>query len=114
MQYETDPKVMMTTKDIKEIAQQFEMQRLRIVPIEHESRLTSQGNPAIWYCLLIDVKIGKEPQEISLATSRKTLKKFANIDKALSFIENELDKRQKIKEICIERKSLNIAAMIKG
>ncbi|KJR20752.1 hypothetical protein UF06_21585 [Vibrio sp. S234-5] len=53
MQYGTDPKGMMTKKDIKEIAQQFEMQRLRIVPIEHESRLTSQGNPEIWYCICL-------------------------------------------------------------
>ncbi|EKA5635959.1 hypothetical protein OKZ62_001863 [Vibrio navarrensis] len=93
--------MMLTTKEAKAIVEQFEIS-IHIVPFEHESR-TKQGKPAVWYRVFIEAKIGKEPQRIVVSTSRKDTKRFANVDRALSYIENELDENQKVKEIKVER-----------
>lgn len=81
---------LMEVKDVKQLASQYKVISAYLVPFEHESRKKEDGSPAIWYRIVIDLQVSAKQQSIVLATSRGTLRQFANVAKALEFVDSEL------------------------
>lgn len=82
----------MEVKDVKQLASQYKVISAYLVPFEHESRKKEDNTPAIWYRIVIDMQVSSnQKQSIVLATSRKTLRQFANVTKALEFVDSELE-----------------------
>ncbi|MER0262646.1 hypothetical protein ABRZ80_20760 [Vibrio vulnificus] len=81
----------MEVKDVKQLASQYQVNNVYLVPFEHESRKKDDNTPAIWYRIIVVLQISTQQQFIALATSRKTLRQFANVTKALEFVDSELE-----------------------
>jgi len=77
-------------KELRQMASDFELMNAYLVPFEHEKRVKDDGSPAIWYRVVFDIAVGNNVQHIVLSTSRKTLRRFANTESALEFVESEL------------------------
>ncbi|WP_218570482.1 hypothetical protein, partial [Pseudomonas sp. Kh7] len=73
-------------KEVRQLAKSHEVISAYLVPFEHESRKKEDGSPAIWYRVVLDIKVSDITQSVAVATSRKTLRQFANISKGLEFI----------------------------
>ncbi|RZQ33238.1 hypothetical protein [Vibrio vulnificus] len=80
----------MEVKDVKSLASQYQVNNVYLVPFEHESRKKDDNTPAIWYRIIVDLQVSTQQQSIVLSTSRKTLRQFANVTKALEFVDSEL------------------------
>lgn len=81
----------MEIKDVKQLASQFKVISAYLVPFEHESRKLDDNTPAIWYRVVVDIQVSSNLQSIVLITSRRTLRQFANVTKALEFVDSELE-----------------------
>ena len=84
----------MEIKEVRQLALQYEVISAYLVPFEHESRKKDDGTPAVWYRVVLDIKVSDSTQSIVIATSRKTLRQFANISKAMEFVDSELEEGQ--------------------
>ncbi|MBV7300264.1 hypothetical protein [Enterovibrio paralichthyis] len=96
----------MAIKELRQLASEFELVSAYLVPFRHESRTTANGEAAIWYRIVFEVKVGGENQRVALATSRGPLRRFANPNKALEMLEDEFSDSE-FEQIAILRKLEN-------